>query len=91
MLVGRVGWGERRGSGGGEEEKPHLGNEDLHNNNNHNNDDKSTPRAHTYLMQQSKEAQDRAASLLDYCSAQGSMATHPLGAVARKTLCLRGF
>lgn len=30
-------------------------------------------RTHTYLMQQSKEAQDWAASLLDYCSVQGSM------------------
>lgn len=42
-------------------------------------------------MQQSKEAQDRAALLLDYCSAQGSMVMLPLGAVARKTLCLHGF
>lgn len=48
-------------------------------------------RTHTYLMQQSKEAQDWAAPLLDYCSVQGSMVMHPLGAVARKTLCLSGL
>lgn len=34
---------------------------------------------HTYLMQQSKEAQGSAASLLDYCSVQGSMVTQQLG------------